>query len=276
LESYEDYAAFLKDEYKRRSSANASYSLRAFARDLDVPPSRLSEVFSGKTGFSPATAAKVAERLRLDAPDRKLFMALVESRHGRSQLRKTRARGQLEQMRRDSGFKRVEEKAFRAVAEWPAQALLELVRVEGFQPQASWIADRLGLTLEKAQRAIDALFATGQLREQDGKWVPSEPFRTAGDALPSFSVRNIHKGLLHKALDAIDHQSVDKRDIAALVVALDEEQLNEAKQLVRRFVFDFSALCARSKSKTRVYALAVQLFGLDKADPFDGEEGGHA
>jgi len=279
LEPYEDYRSFLKDEFHRRSGANASYSLRAFARDLKMPPSRLSEVFSGKTGLSTATAAKVAAQLGFGDKDREFFVALVESKHGRSSMQKTRARKQLEQARRDAGFKRIDEKTFRTVADWSAQAILELVETEGFEPDAAWIARRLSLPVERIERVLTALFGTRQLiRNTSGgreQWKAAEASTTVGDALPSFAIRSFHKGVMHKAFDALDRQPMEQRDFSTLVLALDESKLPEAKLLIRKFRREFGALM-KSPIRNRVYALCVQLFGLDGGDPLDSPDGGHA
>ena len=75
LPDFCDCAAMLEWELKNRQRRNARYSLRAFARDLRVSPSFLSEVLAGKYQLSHAKAEDVAERLRFDEPMKSAFIA---------------------------------------------------------------------------------------------------------------------------------------------------------------------------------------------------------
>ena len=65
--SYESHSIseFLGAEFSKRKLRNETYSLRAFARDLGVSASRLSEILSGKLGISEKTAETIASKLRL-------------------------------------------------------------------------------------------------------------------------------------------------------------------------------------------------------------------
>ncbi len=55
----------LKKELDSRKSRNPNYSLRSFARSLDISPSRLSEILSGQR-MSMKTANKIATKLKLN------------------------------------------------------------------------------------------------------------------------------------------------------------------------------------------------------------------
>lgn len=71
------FSEFLKAEYKKRKSRNGSYSLRAFARDLGLSPSRLCEVLQGNCGVSERTIETVASRLKLTSGARSHLKDLV-------------------------------------------------------------------------------------------------------------------------------------------------------------------------------------------------------
>ena len=49
---YKDYRLFLKDELEKRIHGNSRYSLRAFARDLNITPQALSAVLKYKKDFT--------------------------------------------------------------------------------------------------------------------------------------------------------------------------------------------------------------------------------
>ena len=64
-----DYREFLRRELTRRVQRNPAYSLRAFARDIRVSPSTLSEALRGRFDFSAPQAADFACRFKPAAGD---------------------------------------------------------------------------------------------------------------------------------------------------------------------------------------------------------------
>lgn len=72
-----DYRAVLKAELSRRKVKNPRYSLRAFARDLDLDSSGIHRVLLGKTGLSLKAASQIAGRLQMPSLNAKQFMDSV-------------------------------------------------------------------------------------------------------------------------------------------------------------------------------------------------------
>lgn len=79
-----DYRQYLLRELDSRTNKNPQYSLRSFARDLDLSPSRLSEILNHKQGISFAAAKKLMEKINLGSEEKDLFCALVEMEHARA------------------------------------------------------------------------------------------------------------------------------------------------------------------------------------------------
>jgi transcriptional regulator with XRE-family HTH domain len=71
-----------------KQKKNSRYSLRAFARDLRVSPSFLSEVLNGKYGISRQLARQIAERLGFDARECDHFCELADLEITDSRTRK--------------------------------------------------------------------------------------------------------------------------------------------------------------------------------------------
>ncbi|MBO9666790.1 MAG: DUF4423 domain-containing protein [Bdellovibrio sp.] len=86
-----NYREFILRELERRQKRNPSYSLRAFARDLEMPSSRLSEILNRKMGLSEARAMALAEKLNLEASEKEFFIDLALSEHARSAVMKDMA-----------------------------------------------------------------------------------------------------------------------------------------------------------------------------------------
>jgi hypothetical protein len=85
------YQDFLLEEFRSRRSRNPHYSLRAYARDLGMPASKLSQNLRGLCGISVAKAETIAARLQMRDDEKQLFLAMVESQHARSRVARQQA-----------------------------------------------------------------------------------------------------------------------------------------------------------------------------------------
>lgn len=90
------YREVLSENFSSRKKKNPNYSLRAFARDIGLSASRLSEIMNMKAGLSTEKAVIVCEKLQLTEPESMRFLNLVESQHGRSFIARKMAKTSLE------------------------------------------------------------------------------------------------------------------------------------------------------------------------------------
>ncbi len=67
----------LDTELKRRINDNANYSLRAFAKFLEIDPSLLSRIMQGKQSLSLNKAQEITEKLKLDREECEKFIVSV-------------------------------------------------------------------------------------------------------------------------------------------------------------------------------------------------------
>lgn len=90
----------LQQTLQSKQKKNSRYSLRAFARDLRVSPSFLSEVLNGKYGISRQLARQIAERLGFDAKESAHFCELadLEVTESRTRSRKDPKRSDVEEV----------------------------------------------------------------------------------------------------------------------------------------------------------------------------------
>lgn len=149
----------LSAELEARRARNPRYSLRAYARDLKLSPSRLSEVISGRHRLSGASAAKVVDGLRLTAAERALFVALVDAENPREAVR-VKAKRALPALKARVLYSKLDEEKFRLIGAWEHAAILELLATKGAAEKGPpWFARRLGIEPARAAEAIERLIA---------------------------------------------------------------------------------------------------------------------
>ena len=71
------YQEDIQSVYENRCQGNASYSLRAFARDLGVSPGFLSNILKKRKNLSESTARDISKRLFESKKDQNSFVSKV-------------------------------------------------------------------------------------------------------------------------------------------------------------------------------------------------------
>jgi uncharacterized protein (TIGR02147 family) len=252
------YQDFLLEEFRSRRTRNPHYSLRAYARDLGMPASKLSQNLRGLCGISVAKAEKIADRLQMRDDEKVLFLALVESQHARSRVARQQAVTALAKIREEKLDELSLEK-FSAIRDWYHMAILEMTDIKGFRAEPAWIAEKLGLPLELVQEAVQRLQTLELLKIEDGVWKQTKTDLELPSGVPSRTIREHHKQLLTKAIVAIDQVPVEAREFSSHTFAISMECLPELKNSLRELQRRVTKL-SHGGQKEAVYVLGIQLF----------------
>jgi transcriptional regulator with XRE-family HTH domain len=133
-----DFRTFLVNELARRSGRNRRYSLRAFARQLGVDHSTLSQWLRGVRPIPRRAIEQVGARLRLSPRQVRVFAAAGPS-------------------------------------EGPDARILELARSGGLRPDSRWISERLDIGVDETNVALQRLLRLGMLAmPSPDRWIVIE------------------------------------------------------------------------------------------------------
>jgi uncharacterized protein (TIGR02147 family) len=255
----------LQAEFDRRVEKNPLYSMRAFARTLEISSSRLSKILRGKQGLSLAWAEKIADRLQFPKDKKLHFCDLAEAAHSRVPMRRRLAEARVS-VHRSQRETFLSADVFQAVSEWYHGAIRELVMVQGFKSDSVWISNRLGVEAHLIEAAIERLIRLGLLvRDKSGVLTTDEGITiTKADGIPSEAGRRFHSQMLEKAADALRSQPVLERYISSALIPFDTSDLPRASEVLQGFRKSFSGNFDDSKKKEAVYCLGLQLFRVDK------------
>ncbi|MBK7891181.1 MAG: TIGR02147 family protein [Bdellovibrionales bacterium] len=210
----------------RRIDGNSRYSLRAFARDLDLSPSRLSESMNLKSGVSLATVEKISTRLKMTKSDRTLLRDLYLAKGKQNRATRDMALQNIAKARETSKIKRLDTDKFKVIAEWYHTAILQMTDLKQFRPNLDWIANSLALSPDRARRAVERLMDLGLLQNERGRWAQgaradAHRFRHPSDCHSPLSQGHDAKGLSYhrrcahrSALSPIDDSRDSQRSIS--------------------------------------------------------------
>lgn len=254
------YRSILIEELRKRQRKNPAYSLRAFARDIGVSASRLSEVLNSKVGLSDSRATIVADRLQLKGREKAYFIDLVMAEHARSKIAKKSASERIRTYHMDA--KKISDEDFHLISDWQNLAVLELIDLPSTPHSYSAVASRLGISVGEAEATIARLLQVGLIKEDNGRWQTTDADSTTTSDVPSSAIQNYHRQMLGRASRSLNADPVESRDVSSVVFGLDSNQLTYAKERIREFRRMLSQELAAMPSKDKVYSLSIQLFEL--------------
>lgn len=266
---YAEFRDFLRDSLKERRLRNSAYSLRAFAKDLDLRSSHLSEILSGKKGLSLQKGIHVSARLGLQSHEAVRFAELLQIDSLPDDQKKDHVR-RLTQPTTNGEYRELAQDAFKAIADWYHYAILEMTVVEGFRNDSQWIARRLGITVDEVHRAVERLVRLKLLAQKNGKWMKTEKGLTTTNNISSEAIKQFNRQIIKKAYHSVS-LPVQMRDLSTMTMAIDPARIDEARVLIKEFR---RKLCDmfESGNQQKLYCLAVQLFPLEKSFSFEDKK----
>ena len=248
------YVTKIKDCLSVKQKENAHYSLRAFAKDIEIHHGTLAHVLNGIRHLPTKAADSVVNKLRLSPKERTLFMeSLLRKKHS------------LDSIKIDESDERfiLDESFYKVLAEWEHTAILELFNIVGFDGSLEEIISRLSLSKNRAEVALNNLIVCGFLIIGEGEKLnlAAPEFRIA-DNIKDQALKDCHLESMKLALEKIESVEDELRDFSSTTVALSLDKLPEAKSIIREFHIKMLALLNESEPKTEVFQLAIQFFPL--------------
>ncbi len=239
------FRLWLQRQFTERCKRNARYSLRAFAKSLEIDASSLSQILSGKRPLSKDSIQSLCAKLAASPKDLKAFGL---GKQGVST---------------QDVYHQVNLDTFAVISEWYHYAILELTFVSGFKTDPKWIAQKLSITVEEAKAATQRLKRLGLLLEENASLVKSSKLLTNQSVNTSGAHRELQKQIIGKALTAVEECRSEEKDITSMTMAIDESNLPKARELIQKFRRDLCALLEDGE-QTRVYNLGIQLYPISK------------
>lgn len=254
---FKNYRDYLKHVLTKRMESNARYSQRAFARDLEMSPGELSEILNGKRPLSLKKAKKIGAKLGLSKIECQHFDLLVSGKPPEEDLLNKTL---------------IDPHKFSVVSDWYHFAILCLADCVDFRWSFSWIAKKLGLKMIQVKEAVNNLIQVGMVqRSADQRSLHVVPdFFLSTEDIPSEAIREYHKQILMKSIEALETVPVEKREISGVGVAMDPEELPALKKDIAAFQ-EMIIEKYYSKNATTVYHLEVACLPLTTSETKDEE-----
>lgn len=256
----QDPRYYLQNELMERLKRRPHYSLRAFARDLEVSVSALSGFLNHQTQFSSQRIQDFSKKLKLPAEHSEHWLDLIDWKFSKSQAIRKKANLRI-QDRIKASKKYIDLDSFQFMAKWEAFALLELLSFERKHSEDELI-EYLGLKKSQLQSLLKTLLRLNLIYWHEDHWKPVEEDSFVGNDVPSKAVRNFHGQILKKAMKALEEQGLQKREFRSTVFSFKKKDLPQLKRDLNRFWMDQIGKYATPGKNDAVYCFSMQLFDL--------------
>ena len=242
------YANKLRQELIARQSRNASYSIRSFARDLEISPATLSQVLSSKRTLSKKSLLKVSDKLSFKPSEIALGIQ--------------RSRDVL-----DHEFRTLADDEFHMLSDWFYFAILSWAGTGKAKASSSAVAKHFGLSELQAADAIERLKRLGIIQVKGDRIVyDGRPLKTTSD-IPSSAARKLQRDHLALAALSIERDAIQTRDMTSMTFSADVTRIPEAKEMIKKFRRRLTRFLEGDGAREPVYVFSLQLFPVSKASP---------
>lgn len=249
LQNFKTVSQFLEEELLRRTRSNSQYSLRSFARDLNMSPGELSEIIRAKRKLSLKNVYKISTVLGLNKDEVNQLKQLSVMMEDDSDLNPVIRE------------KALSEDMFRIVSDWYCFAILNLADTKGFSWDPNSIAKRLGIKPIEAKDGLNRLEKVGLIQKTNNSYRVVEDFVFTTDGVPSEAFKTYHQSILDKARIALDLQPVFERYFSGVGLALHPSEVGKLHKEFSKFLQSVAKKYGQDKG-SEVYQLHLSFFRM--------------
>lgn len=246
-------AQFLRNELKKRKQKNPNYSLRAFARDLEINKTTLSFCMLETRQLSEANFEKILVNINVDATQRSylrsLFMDLQDG----------------------GAFSTITPEEAEAFSAWLPFAILDLIPIESSNDDYSWFAKQLNVGASLIAHWIKFLLERGHIQHDVNrrKFVRIASNLTTPDVFPNSN--NYQSESLNHALDLLTYAPETGHNLYSLSFCADAQTREKVLRMFTKFLNDVANLETHSP-QSKLYRLNMQFFPCKNFKPIqDGD-----
>ncbi len=255
-----DYREILTAKFQERRRNNPRYSLRAFAKDLKISPSRLSEVMSGKGSLSIQKGRQIAERLNMSALVAADFVDMIEAAgHGAQSFKDAAARRVTV---RGGDVRTIALDEFAMVSDWRYLAIWTFMTLPQFDGDRKTIADHFKMNLIEVEDVLRRLERLKMVSVNGKNWVIGKTQFYTGGSVPHGAIRQIHSQMSALGRKSIEDQKFSERHLESAILTIDRSRYGEIQQKISKFCQGLVEEYGDHPANDIVYGLSLQFFKL--------------
>jgi uncharacterized protein (TIGR02147 family) len=239
----------MKKTFADRCRRNPAYSLRAFSRSLGMDSSTVSAIMNGKRPLTIKSAKKIVSGLEILNPVEAQNLIADTLVHEKDPVL--------------TGYEQFSLEAAEAISFWQHFAILAVLEMKDFKATDRQISERLNIPLGIVWECLDRLSKLNLIVKNEKGWKLTGKNMATPSDIPSAILREGHRQTIIKALDSLENDPVEVRDMSGITMSISKDRLPQAKKMIQTFRRKLSTYMEEG-SRDAVYRLNIQLFPLSQ------------
>ncbi|OIQ16107.1 MAG: hypothetical protein BM556_15725 [Bacteriovorax sp. MedPE-SWde] len=240
----------LKDEFKSLNEKNKSFSLRAYARKLNLAAPELNSFINRKRKFSTKKSIDIINKTKLDNIKKNSILSFIES-----------YKSQFEVFSCSGMYQEIEEVKFSKIKDWYYYVILSVLELNKKGASKTFLNSKINIDSDKLDNALIMLEELKLIYTNKGRYFFGDKKISARDFAKPESLREHHKQNITLAIESIEKYQRDQRSISGSTFYIDQDRLPEAFRMIDEFRKYFACYFA-DESSDSVYRVNIQLFPM--------------
>ncbi|POB14120.1 DUF4423 domain-containing protein [Halobacteriovorax sp. DA5] len=262
---FESYCDFLiKAGMPDGLYSHTANNLKTWANRLGYKsPSSLTMVIKGQRPPSLEMINALCEDLQMNMKEKQYFMLLVQLEKAQKKNKETKEiLEKIAAINPKDKATALSLKEFNAISDWYYLAIKQLISMPSFIEEEEWIYLKLRkkVAINQIRYAIETMLETKTIgRNDDGRLIVLKEGLITTNDVPSSAIKRHHYGMINRALEAIQEQPVDERQITSVTMKVKESDVTAAKKYIFDFIKDFNEKFSTNEADN-LYQLNTQFF----------------
>ncbi|HEX7675943.1 MAG TPA: TIGR02147 family protein [Bdellovibrio sp.] len=252
----------LKQLLEEKKNRNPRISLRSIAAKMGMPPGRVSELLAGKRNLTSKHLEKFCRALKVSSDEGISLKLQLEAEKDFEEPSAYRKVFTAEQTSKLTDWKPYALMCFLQTDDYATMAQLNSNPLD----QMKAISQKLSMSYTEIESLIEIMLAVNFIEWKDVLWRPTHTVASAGHSnVPSKVVQEAHHSALELAKNKLFKVDVTQRDFSFMTIAMNPEDLEKARKMIRTFRRKFAVDLEKGKKKS-VYQISIQFFPISSLD----------
>lgn len=262
---FKDPKDYIYLEYEMRRNRRPSYSMRAFARDLEFSPSSLNDFLKGRVGMSAKRALQLSRKLTWTPERYEHFVDLIKAQFDKDLSCRQTAIMKIKKRMKDKNSYFDSDK-FKVISTWYHLVIIEMCHLLD-NIKVSDIVQKIQITSSEAKQALSDLTSLRILKLTDQGLKPTDQTFQYGDGAPSDAIRHFHFQIMQQAQNALLTKNMSQRESHSLVFSIQSQDRHKMNQEIRKSLYSIVNKYAVNKNTDSVQIISFQSFESFAIEP---------
>ncbi len=226
----------------------------------------MKRILDGKRNLTDHFAERIGEAFLLSKYEIGFLKKLVRFNQAETPEERDEAFRELLKFKRFQALRQIEATQYEYYSHWYTSALFVALGTSWNEKSAQEMAKSLGIEVADLQASLRVLQKLGLVERKADRWVGKDVVLESAAETNSLNVRNFHRQILKRAIEALDCFPVTERDFQGVTIALSEKSYEEIKKKLQLLRQEISLLYGDDKEPKRLYQMHWILFPLLRFD----------